>query len=307
MTPTKNLSIIDLRTVEYTIVDYLSKNKITSVAEIEALTSMSIFLLVSGAWLSELDSSKTDLLFVDDTKPYWRHWELGKIGVNYKGNRKKDGNRLTLLSMVHTQVQFVLASRGFNICTLFDVINGDIYGYEADDIAANTVRKYRHLYKTIYLLTVDTDWLPLTQFENVVWLCVNDYGQRYRNKAYATHWFQTAKACNSTIAQRNYKKTCISQLWDFKSEFGDTSDNLRGNLKDQSPKRYNKFVDLLNPPEKYLLVDNAKFGDTVGLCLIPDLKPTPIKRWLELTRNSTQVLVPFTKEHLKPAKVFSVA
>jgi 5'-3' exonuclease len=291
----KSLVIVDLRTFEYLLVESLTKEKITDSKSIDSVVNISVLMLLSGAWIHELNSNTFDIIFVDDFKPYWRHWELAKIGVNYKGNRKKDPLRMELLNKIHTTTQLTLYKRGINILTMFDRHNKDIYGYEADDLGATIVQKYHLQYQNIYTLTVDTDWLPFTQHKNVTWLCWSDYSDRVRDYDRANLWFQTNKNCNSTVAKRAFSKQCISKLWEFKALFGDSSDNIRGNIKDQSPNRYNKYIDLFNPPPLYDLKINTDFISNFEDCLCTDKTPIHINKWREMTKNTLQFVLPFQK------------
>lgn len=267
-----NLVIVDTHAFQYYLVELLKSTNTSDRTSIERFTTNSLIYMLSGAWLNSINKTPITFLWVSDLKPYWRHYELGKLGVNYKGNRFKDSRRDETLAIINTTTQYFLKKNDINILQHGEYNKeGVLIGYEADDLAAIFIRDFGHTCKQVYTLTVDTDWLPFTHRKNVEWLGITtvermrrngtyNYAPRIRNQETACKWWSQNTDANSSHTRALFPKDNILDLWRFKADFGDKSDNLRGNIKDQSPGRYNSVVDLWQPPSQYDLADKIIYN-----------------------------------------------
>jgi 5'-3' exonuclease len=233
------VNIIDTNALVYMLAYSADKQDIgeTDFDRLDKFIQMNLMYLLSGACLNSSDST-AKYLFVGDSKPYWRAEPLAKIGVNYKGRAKSNYRYKACIPLMTTLLESFLAKQ--NIYVLYKE------NYEADDLAAMYVKFNRG--EEIRLITVDTDWLPLTINPKTVWYSLKECNFRIADKTLALKRFNSDKAFNDTIAKRAFLKTCISQLWEFKAIFGDKSDNIPGN-KDKSI--FLPYIDLFNPDKSY--------------------------------------------------------
>lgn len=293
--------IVDTRAFQYEvskqIVNSYKKNTTIPKKAVEQHTNNALIYLLSGVWIEQIYPNTIKFLFVCDTKPYWRHYELYKIGVNYKGNRFRNPLYDEVLTFISTYTESFLHKNSINILQQGDFNKeGVLIGYEADDIAALAVKELSPHCKHLYTLTCDNDWLPFTSLGNVTWLGMPTVGfknklnqwetaTRVRDCAGALDWFQTSSACNNTYKKRAFIKDDITALWKFKAEFGDTSDNIRGNIKDQSPGKYDQYIDLWAPPEQYRLDEKM----IVRPYITKGFTPCTLE-----TFNELKIMYPFT-------------
>ncbi|MEM7578232.1 MAG: hypothetical protein AAF316_00010 [Cyanobacteria bacterium P01_A01_bin.80] len=258
----KSVVVVDLRALEYTLVEKFKSAGYVDAATVQLFTRKAFIYIMSGAWLSQIYSGKISYLFVSDIKPYWRHYELKKVGIDYKANRKKDSKRNEILGYIRAEMLYLLDKNNINLLQYCEYIDGEPTGYEADDLAATFLKQHAHELKNIYLLTVDSDWLPLTSLSNVAWLGITNtqkmrrdgsfnFSPRYRDAVIALKWWQENSSLNCSKAKKAYPKTDIRDLWKFKAKFGDSSDNLPGDLKKEIEGGFEPYVDLWNPPKKY--------------------------------------------------------
>ena len=282
-----NLVLVDTRMFEYHLLAVMEKDKIAlTVQNIEQATTVNLLYLLSGAWLHNLDTSSFQIIFCMDSKPYWRHQELYRLGIDYKGNRNRNPKFETNLSIVHTQLEYILSKNNLSVLQYseLDFFSNEI-GWEADDIAATITRAESANYKHIYLLTDDTDWLPLTSLSNVYWLSLKGWAPRVRNAELAIQWWKDHKSSNSSHARRQFPKDDILQLWHYKALFGDKSDNLRGDLADQSRGKYLPFVHLWEPHMSYRLHERINFTLTYKNYLTQIREPISIEVWQGKTKG----------------------
>jgi len=298
-----NLVVVDTKALQFFVADVATKtHKIQDTNMFQQYTDLNLYYLLSGAWLH--DKSETVYVFANDSKPYWRHYELNqRYGVNYKGNRNKQGQRDLDTTLVGSCLEQFLGQRGLLTLKYADFIAGvDGYdlqlGYEADDIASYIVQTQHKNYNNIYLLTVDTDWLPLTIYPNVIWLNMKTTAPRIRDAATALQTFQNTKYQINTTEKRQYasRMTSVLDIWKFKAYFGDSSDNIRGNKKDQCVGRYDSYIDLLNPLPSYNLTNHPLFNELVNnytsnLFTTPK-SPISNQEWQAMTKGSLPIAVP---------------
>ena len=295
----ENLVIFDTKAIQFVIADAALSKKIHTPHQLQQYTHLNVLYLLSGAWLH--DKTPCRYIFVNDSKPYWRHYELNdRYGVNYKGNRKKDSKRDMQATVTGSCLEEVLGSLGlltlqFAEYKTFSGVDFQL-GYEADDLAAFLVQTMVNRFNRIYLLTVDTDWLPLCYYKNVTWINLNSGSPRIRDKETGLAWFQKSSSVN-TVEKRQYasRMTCIKDIWKFKAYYGDSSDNLRGNKKDQAVGKYDPYIDLFNPLPPYNLMENSKFKQLLtskAPYLFTKLQtPIAIKQWQLQTKDTPPVAI----------------
>lgn len=211
------------------------------------------------AWLKGRNTPKqVNPIWVKDGKPYWRNFFV----TDYKGNRGiKPGVWHEIAKEVDQHIKNTLV----------------FTGYEADDIAAGLVQiwKKQNYQGNLYLLTCDTDWLGLVSNERmpfrVKWISTFDYLPRIRGVFEATNWLnKKVKRSRKAIREKYTDVNQIRQIWDWKSEVGDKSDNLL-------PGSDLSLIDLLEPHEDFRIWELME--DT----LVGALKQQPVK--INLNRN----------------------
>jgi hypothetical protein len=151
--------------------------------------------------------------------------------IVYKGGRKQ-------VSELHTNIisimRTVIKDRGY---TMLGIGN-----YEADDIAAALVRLNAGRSYT-WLITIDTDWLGLVN-DSVGWCCQKGYEPRFRdNMQQVNEWSE--RRLRTTFNEAR-------ELWDYKSEVGDKSDNLPA----FSPLA---VIDLCQPPLEFDILHKKEY------------------------------------------------
>ena len=153
-------------------------------------------------------------------------------------------------------------------------ISNKFYGYEADDLVAGVLHEYGSRYKNVFILTVDTDYLPFTDDPKVVWCNTGSHTPRVRTTHEALQWCQNASINIDTVAKRAWKWETPKQLWEFKAYFGDTSDNLRGDKKDKATGKYLPYIDLFNPHSDYCCWKESYFKPSVLECITKPVNVT---------------------------------
>ena len=296
-----NIVIVDVRSWEYHVLS--AAKGIENTQQLQQFTSKAFAHLLSGVWLEQLlDDGKFKFLFACDLKPYWRHKALSSLGCNYKGNRNKNASYMEKLGHIHAQLIYLLQKNDLRMIQHGEYDkDGQLIGYEADDIAATFIKLHAENCKHVYTLTVDADWLPFTSIPNVTWLGFNsyrvknkqtgeyEYTTRVRDARLALEWWQNNTQANSTKAKRAFIKEDILDLWKFKAIFGDSSDNIRGSHLDQNGNAYLPYIDLWNPPQQYDLsekilllpyvsktfqvVSSAKYGQVTTFKPFYDFEP----------------------------------
>lgn len=247
----KNLVLIDTGSVYYSILNALSIGGKTKrlVKDYVAQIKFNVLYLLSGTYLHQLGYMQPyQILFLQDCKPYWREGLLQKFDINYKGKRGKQGWREDTITTIKSVFNSTLTELGIKPVSLWASkrINNKMYGYEADDLAAGVIKTIGADYGSIFTLTVDTDWLPFTANPKVHWLNTGSHTPRVRRFQEALEY---CKNCTENIKTKDRKEFIWHtplDLWKFKAEFGDTSDNLCGNRKLGQPNFFDPYVDLYN-------------------------------------------------------------
>jgi hypothetical protein len=173
-------------------------------------------------WDTEaLGSDQSAIVFVLDSKPYWRAGELKKVGIAYKKGRK---------SRTRKGLSYFKALLARELITLGIPVLG-LPGQEADDMASLFCRtKPKDL--AIRLVTTDNDWCGLIDPVNSIdWYCLQGYNPRYR--ATLAHVQESRQGKESKI-------TDLDDFYQIKARIGDKGDNLPPGCPIWA-------VDLLNP------------------------------------------------------------
>jgi hypothetical protein len=234
--------------------------------------------LLSGAYLENLGVEYFDIVLVSDLKPYWRlHHLFTCHGVNYKESRGKDPLRNKEIVALREILQTYLVSKGILPVHMWcrQKIDGTSVGYEADDIAAGMVRTYSPKYKHTYLLTDDSDWLPLTS-ETVTWCGIAGYQPRVRKPDIILDWVKQHdkfSGVKSTKAKKAFVWESHKDIWKFKSIFGDTSDGISG---DKDVNKYLPYIDLENPISEFRVWDEATFQQKIDFCMFKGRQIIPM-------------------------------
>lgn len=163
-------------------------------------------------WPFDIGLDPAAIVFVLDSKPYWRYTELRKPLANFpKGLAYKKGRKSRSregLSYVKALLYREAASQGIPMLAFEN--------QEADDLAAAFVRSKPDNIQ-IHLITTDNDWCGLIQTPGVDWYSLENYRPRFRD-------------CLAHIQQSNQgRQSRIQRLEDFyplKVAQGDRSDNL---------------------------------------------------------------------------------
>ena len=220
-------------------------------AEARTYSQLCIQWFSNLGWLRCLAESCNDVrvLWAVDSKPYWR----SKIEPNYKMNRKPKPPET--VEFVRYFCQHA-ASRPSGVA---------VYGFEADDIAAAVVRMWRSKQASgqstpldhIYLCTVDSDWLGLVG-DGVTWLNPAAHVPRVREEPESYNWLLSQWKRQSKKRQKwwavpNWQDYKPGHIWQWKSVVGDRADGLKAGSDIG-------LIDLLNPLEDILKVDNAADG-----------------------------------------------
>lgn len=168
-------------------------------------------LICGLAWDSEaLPEDKPGVLFVLDSKPYWRGVKLAEVGVAYKKGRKSRTRKG--LSYLKTVMAREILTAGIPVI--------GFPNQEADDVASAFCRAKPH-HLAIRLVTTDNDWIGLIDSQRSIdWYCAQGYAPRHR--ATLAH----------VQASKQGKQSGITDLKDFyslKQANGDSGDNVPPN------------------------------------------------------------------------------
>lgn len=296
------LQIVDFGSYVHSLIN-ASPSRFTQ-KTLEEFVEYNVLSVLYGCIVEPLvtDPNETiQTVFCEDLKPYWRHPILySRYGVNYKGNRGKDGKRVQNANDMGIAIKSYLKKIGLStvrlLCSTF--INKDDNGFEADDISAGVIRTFGSKYSKIYIFTVDTDYLPFTDDPRIVWCATSHHIPRVRTAKEALTWCKTAPQNTSSALKRQFPWETPKQLWEFKAKFGDTSDNIRGDKRDQSPGRYLPFIDLLNPLDGFRCWEEPNFKQIVENAMTKESSITNVSVFnLEYYIGQSIAINPYT-EHI---------
>ena len=235
----------------------------------DSIIKANLVWLASASWLGhELRKKVGNVVFVCDSKPYWRTAWLKDINnlVNIKRRsiklediRQQTIENLSRPILEQDVEQLLVAEEHLTINykgnrrppeNRFRKIRNIVYkylkelgvntlfaeGYEADDMAAALVQTNTDNGSPwdILLATVDTDWMGLIN-DSVTWCCMNNDAIPIRD---------TLDVCNSwaEVILKERLETW-SDIWVIKSHQGDKSDSLPASAGTLFP-----VISLLEPP-----------------------------------------------------------
>jgi 5'-3' exonuclease, N-terminal resolvase-like domain len=240
----------------------------------KGLIKAQLSYVASGDWLGELKPEKFQVIWVTDSKPYWRSDYLLNpevLSKTQRSTKKLESLRARLnelmtsgvdlenpeyLKLIESLSIHYKAGRSLPVYSFtkmrdytYKVITEAKWtmlakkGYEADDCAAAVVQVNSELSDNqrnrIILLTIDSDWMGLVS-EDVMWYCMTGFYPRVRSDLFS---------CNVWANKRlgvNLKS--FKDLWVIKGDQGDKSDNLPASNGTLLP-----VIDLLNPPDEHKL------------------------------------------------------
>jgi hypothetical protein len=257
----------------------------------ETVLKYNIAYLLSGAYLERLlveqRTKNFQIILASDLKPYWRlHHLYIHHGVNYKASRGKDTQRNKLMMELKSLMQTYLVSKGKLPLHLYcsESLNGTPVGYEADDIAAGLVKLLSPNYKHTYLLTDDSDWLPLTN-NAVTWCGIARYAPRIRTPKIILDWVKqhsNFSGDKSTKAKKAFLWSSHTDIWRFKAIYGDKADGITG---DSDLNKYIHYIDLFNPVTAYRIWEEAMFLEKVQYCLFKGREALPMSKIRDTAKN----------------------
>lgn len=289
----KYLQLIDFGSYSHSMLNQLPKYKQDIIAYLE----YNLMSMLQGCLIQQLLplNSTVQTIIVEDAFPYWRHgllWELYK--VTYKGNRTAQPQRQELVEGLRGKMQDIFKLWGINTLKLqaSTIIANKIYGYEADDCIAGIIREIGGMYDGVFTLTVDSDYLPFTADPKVTWCCTGHHEPRIRNFDEALHWCKNAAQNRTPKYKLSYEWKSPAQLWDFKAQFGDSSDNINGNRKDKVIGRYEPFVDLFNPHSDFKCWNEHQFNRILDYVITPPLEAVSIFDYNSEHYHGQKVCIP---------------
>lgn len=279
-----NLVLIDTGSIYHAILNAISIGGKTKKLrpDYEGQIKFNVAYLLSGTYLHQLGFANQSFrcIFLQDCKPYWRHGLLVKEGINYKGNRTTQGWREKSITTIKGIFNSTLSDCNVRPMSLWasNRIDGNIYGYEADDLAAGVIKTIGRDFDNIFLLTVDTDWLPFTNDPRVHWLNTGHHQPRVRKYNEALDYCKNSVVTTKTVDRKNFEWFSPLDLWKFKAEFGDAADNLKGskNTYDRPDNFFHKYIDLFNPDNNFRCWEEMAFMDIAKICLTQPRPPVPL-------------------------------
>lgn len=225
---------------------------------LKAAVQAQMVWLHSGEWIKPLVGDNIQLVYVTDSKPYWRkdyllqedvytgisdrakeaylkRYPKGKKQYKPEPVHYKAGRKFPEYEFTRTK-KWMLEAAARNE---FSVLS--VHSYEADDLAAALVMTNRMLpqeqQNNIVLATVDTDWMGLID-DRTTWFCTYGYAPRVR---------YTMDHINGWAMRRlGTELSCPRDIWRVKTIQGDKSDNL-------PPGSPIEVIDLTEPPMEHRL------------------------------------------------------
>ncbi len=283
--------------VDFSVCVHQLHNMLTSMDvekdNLKAAIQANMVWLHSGEWIKPLVGDNINIVYVTDSKPYWRLDYLLQEEVYvpvferqlaaYK-ERYPKGRKQFKPEPIHYKAGRKFPTPAFKSCKTkmlnaahrneFSVLS--IKGYEADDLAAALVMTNRMMPKdqqqNIVLATVDTDWMGLID-NHTTWFCLRGYDPRVRySMEHINEW---------SLRRLGTELSCPSDIWRVKTIQGDKSDNL-------PPGSPLEVIDLLQPPMEHRLwlrEDTAPLLRTILTQEIDDKGNLPLDAALDYLRR----------------------
>lgn len=224
--------------------------------------SSTSYLLSNLVFGSLCPGETRDYVFCQDTKEYWREFELKQYGINYKGKRARTSQKVSCLAQVNKAIKEYLRRKGVSI---FSCRTHNQLGYEADDLAAGIVQTIANDYKRVILFTDDSDWLPLIN-KKIWWYGIHHRYPRLRNDACFKDWRLQSYSFNQSKSKKNFPMSSFRDVWDFKVRFGDSSDNIPARSKAKGID-FTPYINLFNPLPGYKCWEQEYFQLEAGFCV----------------------------------------
>lgn len=197
------------------------------------------------------DRKNTKVVWVIDSKPYWR----SIVYPEYKANRDKNKDDSTPR---YSEVYKAIKEQFFKLNLNYLAFPG----YEADDIAALfgflwANRVEGTVFDEMFFCTPDSDWQGLIRSNDQFYLDIGGHSPRVRSKKQIYDWYVRKRGPELTKTGRVTKQHQVypvkafeqfrcSDLWIWKQHFGDRGDNL-------PPGSDLSLIDLYQPPNQYNL------------------------------------------------------
>ncbi|EFX63616.1 hypothetical protein DAPPUDRAFT_119057 [Daphnia pulex] len=234
------------------------------------------------------------LIFAMDSKPYWRDVLLKREGINYKANRQAKPQSISLLEKVRKICENTLMEKRIPLMQAYTqkTVPGVRYslGYEADDIASAIARytKYNNLFDRVFFFTDDSDWLAFTELGHT-WIGIASRQPRIRTAEITMQWLKyEAFEFHKTKERKAYTALHVNKptdIWKFKSYFGDNTDNLKGD-KSLGKVFFRPYIDLFEPLEGFDYLEDSLFIQTFDTCLSKVIKVVDASVFQEAVGNT---------------------
>ena len=270
----------------------------------EPLVKAQLTYLMSGDWLGEMKPDQFQVIFVTDSKPYWRSEYLLRaevVSLVPRKLKKDEKARQRLLELmerpfhdldtkefserleltkdlgIHYKAGRKFPTYEFTkikklVLETIKERNWSLLGqkgYEADDVAACIVKVNSELEdpNKLLLLTIDSDWIGLIN-QDTSWYCMHGWFPRLRSNL---------DNCNVWAEKRlGGRLETFRDIWDIKGQKGDKSDNIPPSAGVLLP-----VIDLLTPPEEYRLWEQPIASDIKDLLEYPKYRSMDATRALE--------------------------
>jgi 5'-3' exonuclease len=228
------LIVIDTSVILYHIIGQINHHWDEWCPDAQIYAENAIGFVDSLGWVPNLLKSECKVIWLEDRKPYWKaaHVEA------YKGKRAPKPSMFADVMSVFESSG--MARLGFD-------------GYEADDIAGAIVRLWqasdKQKIRSVYLATVDSDWMGLLVHPEVSWLCTGNHLPRVRQRSECYHWVaakwkKQSKKWKAVWELPHEMLFRADAIWDWKAAVGDKSDNL-------PPGSDIGLINLLKPPAEH--------------------------------------------------------
>lgn len=229
-------------------------------------------------WLPQ----RYQIIVVDDTKyadgTYWRTRYLKKLPdeyPKYKGNRKPE-DRPELYYRLHEAGVKYAQTQGYTYLSRL--------GYEADDFAG-AIAKSRiqsdasSAERDVLLFTVDSDWGQLVSDKHRILFYYSNlpcWSSALRDERWILRWFEEKQGI--TLGD-------VKNIVSYKSECGDTADNLR-------PGSPEGVIDLMEPAKKLPNCDHKKIAKALNTVRVDTNPALALKAQLRLNRKMYDAELP---------------
>lgn len=236
----KILQIVDSSIIYYTF--YHSSKTVDFSNNSDLHKALIEFINEGGLYPFANNGATIKSLWLIDSKPYWKNL----YEPEYKAHRRRpliSNENQVYLQNVHTFANYL-----------------EFEYFEADDIAGAVSRCDLSEFDRVFYLTGDSDWLGLLDKAGVRY-CINPCSStiKARNSWSAYQWYTSEYGQESAIKKeksmyklKRWGEFEPSEIFLYKTAFGDTSDNLPvGSCRG--------LIDLLHPVSDYDLLNYVRY------------------------------------------------